>query len=106
MVMKMFYTLLASVCVLALAACDATSVTLTQENLDKVHDGMMSAQVKAILGSPTASKDEPIPVVGGTKTTYIYENKSAPRPLSEYPLRCKEPFVGRNPKPCRYGPLA
>jgi len=79
MAMKMFYILLTSVCVFALAACDATSVTLTQENLDKVHDGMTSALVKSILGSPTASKDEPIPVVGGTKTTYTYENKDGDR---------------------------
>jgi hypothetical protein len=71
-VMKKLFSLLACACVFALTACDATSVTLTQENLDKVQEGMTAAQVKAILGSPTGSKDEPIPVVGGTKTTYTY----------------------------------
>jgi hypothetical protein len=52
-----------------------TPITLTQENLDKINDGMSAAEVKAILGSPTDSKSEPIPVVGGTKTTYVYTNK-------------------------------
>jgi hypothetical protein len=35
---------------------------------------MTSAQVKTILGEPTASEDVPIPIVGGTKTTYTYDN--------------------------------
>jgi hypothetical protein len=48
--------------------------TLTQANLDRIQPDMTSAQVKAILGEPTASKDEPIPIVGGTKTTYTYDN--------------------------------
>ncbi len=47
---------------------------MTQENLDKVHDGMSSADVRGILGTPTDSQDEPIPIVGGTKTTYTYRN--------------------------------
>jgi len=48
--------------------------TLTQENLDKIQPDMSSAQVKAILGEPTETKTEPIPIVGGTKTTYTYTN--------------------------------
>jgi hypothetical protein len=48
--------------------------TLTQENLDKIQPDMTSEQVKAILGEPTDSKTEPIPIVGGTKTTYTYTN--------------------------------
>ena len=48
--------------------------TLTQANLDKIQQDMSSEQVKAILGEPTDSKTEPIPIVGGTKTTYIYTN--------------------------------
>jgi hypothetical protein len=63
---------------LALFGCGAASpFTLTQENLDKVHDGMSSADVRGILGTPTESHDEPIPVVGGTKTTYTYRNDSS-----------------------------
>ena len=59
-----------------LTACGGGSpLTLTQENLDKIHDGMSSAEVKSILGSPTESKSEPIPIVGGTKTTYVYSNR-------------------------------
>jgi hypothetical protein len=60
---------------LALIGCGGGSpLTLTQENLDKVHDGMSSSEVKSILGAPTDSHDEPIPIVGGTKTTYTYRN--------------------------------
>ncbi|MGH8047011.1 MAG: outer membrane protein assembly factor BamE domain-containing protein [Chthoniobacterales bacterium] len=55
-----------------LAACNASSLTVTQANLDKVQNGMSAAQVKAILGNPTDSKSEPIPIVGGTKTTFTY----------------------------------
>jgi len=51
------------------------STTLTQENLDKVQPNMSSQDVKAILGEPTETKTEPIPIVGGTKTTYVYTNK-------------------------------
>ncbi|MEA3189312.1 MAG: hypothetical protein QOD99_3142 [Chthoniobacter sp.] len=60
---------------LALSGCGGGSpVTLTQDNLDKIHDGMSAAEVKTILGAPTDSKTEPIPIVGGTKTTYVYSN--------------------------------
>lgn len=61
--------------VLTVAACNMTPVTLTQANLDKIQDGMSATEVKTILGSPTDSKTEPIPIVGGTKTTYVYTNK-------------------------------
>jgi len=47
---------------------------LTQENLDKVQTDMSTADVKAILGEPTSSDTETIPIVGGTKVTYIYDN--------------------------------
>lgn len=58
-----------------LAACHSGPLnTLTQANLDKIQQDMSSEQVKAILGEPTDSKTEPIPIVGGTKTTYIYTN--------------------------------
>ena len=48
--------------------------TLTQENLDKIQTDMSSADVKAILGEPTSSETDPIPIVGGTKTTFTYTN--------------------------------
>jgi len=61
----------------ALAGCGGGSpLTLTQTNLDKVHDGMSTADVRGILGAPTESKDEPIPLIGGTKTTYVYRNNN------------------------------
>jgi hypothetical protein len=72
--MKLPLSLLAVGCAAMLAGCNASSVTLTQDNLDKIQDGMSATQVKTILGAPTESKEEPIPVVGGTKTTYTYTN--------------------------------
>jgi len=74
--MKLPLSLLAVGCAAILAGCNVSSVTLTQDNLDKIHDGMSAAQVKTILGAPTESKEEPIPVVGGTKTTYTYTNSA------------------------------
>ncbi len=60
---------------LALIGCGGGSpLTLNQQNLDKIQDGMSTADVRGILGAPTESRDEPIPVVGGTKTTYVYRN--------------------------------
>ena len=49
-------------------------LTLTQENLDKVQNDMSQNDVRGILGSPTESKTDPIPIVGGTETTYTYRN--------------------------------
>lgn len=51
-------------------------MTLTQDNLDRIQEGMSAAQVQTILGAPTDSKSEPIPIVGGTKTTYVYSNEN------------------------------
>lgn len=66
---------LAVLIVSVLAACGGGSkLTLTPENFEKIEDGMSAAQVKTILGLPTDSKSEPIPIVGGTKTTYTYSN--------------------------------
>lgn len=73
----MKYVLCAALSLALLGCGAASSFTLTQENLDKVHDGMSTADVRGILGSPTESHDEPIPVVGGTKTTYTYRNDTS-----------------------------
>ena len=60
---------------LALLGCGGGSpLTLTQANLDKVQNDMSQTDVKAIFGDPTESKTDPIPVVGGTQTTYTYRN--------------------------------
>jgi hypothetical protein len=64
--------------IFTLDACKSGPLsTLTQENLDKVQNGMSTAQVKAILGEPTDSSTEPIPIVGGTKTTLTYSGDQA-----------------------------
>jgi len=71
----------ASLCLLltlSLVACGGGSpLTLNQANLDKVQQDMSPTDVKAILGNPTDSTTEPIPVVGGTQTTYIYRNDTS-----------------------------
>jgi hypothetical protein len=68
-------SLLGLLVITSLSACGGGSpVTLNQANLDKIQQGMSSAEVKSILGEPSDSKSEPIPIVGGTKTTYVYEN--------------------------------
>lgn len=51
--------------------------SLTQVNLDKIHEDMSPAEVKAILGEPADSKTEPIPIVGGTQTIYTYTSNSS-----------------------------
>jgi len=48
--------------------------TLTQANLDRVQNDMSAAEVEAILGQPTSSQSQPIPIVGGTQTTYTYQS--------------------------------
>jgi len=48
--------------------------TLTQENLDRIQNDMSQAEVEAILGQPTSSQSQPIPLVGGTQTTYNYQS--------------------------------
>jgi hypothetical protein len=47
---------------------------LTQANLDRVQTDMSAAEVQAIFGPPTSSSSKPIPIVGGTETTYSYSN--------------------------------
>jgi len=70
--------LLAIFTVFTVDACKSGPLsTLTQENLDKVQNDMSSAQVKAILGEPTDSSTEPIPIVGGNKTTLTYSGPQA-----------------------------
>jgi hypothetical protein len=63
---------------LALLGCGGGSLlTLTQDNLNKVQTDMSQADVKSILGTPTESREEPIPIVGGTETTYTYRNNTS-----------------------------
>ena len=51
--------------------------TLNQENLNKIHDDMSQDEVRNIMGAPSESKEEPIPIVGGTQTTYTYHNNTS-----------------------------
>ncbi len=63
---------------LLVAGCGfVTSMSLTQANLDKIHDNMSPKEVVSILGQPTDSKTEPIPIVGGTQTIYTYHSNSS-----------------------------
>jgi outer membrane biogenesis lipoprotein LolB len=64
--------LLAAVVILLVAACSR----LTQDNLDKVQNGMTTAQVKEILGEPTSSEtSSALGIISGT--TYTYHTNSS-----------------------------
>ncbi len=53
--------------ILVLAACSK----LTEENLQKVHTGMTTAEVEAILGKPTnSSTSNSFNILSGTTYTY------------------------------------
>ena len=72
----LFFGFIALFTIIALSACGGGSpLTLTQANVDKIQQDMSSKEVKSILGEPTETKSEPIPIVGGTKTTFVYTNK-------------------------------
>ncbi len=63
---------------LLLVGCGGGSpLTLNQTNLDRVHEDMTPAEVQTIMGPPTESHSDPIPVVGGTQTTYTYRNNNS-----------------------------
>ncbi len=59
-------TLLLFTAVAVLAACSK----LTQDNLQKVHNGMTTAEVKAILGEPTSSQSGSFLGQSGTELVY------------------------------------
>ncbi len=57
---------------LSLAACSK----LTEDNLQKVHNGMTTGDVKAILGEPTSSQTgSALGIVSGT--TYVYHTDTS-----------------------------
>ena len=68
---------------------DGTKVTTTvetpimpaakwsQANLNMIHEDMSMAEVSNVLGAPTSTRSEPIPIVGGTQTTYTYQSPNA-----------------------------
>ncbi len=63
---------------LVLAGCGGGSpLTLNQDNLNRVQQDMSQTDVRGILGAPTESKTDPIPLVGGTQTTYTYRNNNS-----------------------------
>jgi outer membrane protein assembly factor BamE (lipoprotein component of BamABCDE complex) len=64
--MKTLRTLLIFTAVVALAACSK----LTQDNLSKVHNGMTTDEVKAILGDPTNSSSGSF--LGQSGTEFVY----------------------------------
>jgi hypothetical protein len=70
----MRYILCAALSLILIGCGGGSPLTLTQNNLDKVQNDMSQADVQTILGAPTESKTDPIPIVGGTQTTYTYRN--------------------------------
>jgi hypothetical protein len=73
----MKYIVCAALSLILLGCGGGSPLTLNQDNLNKIHDDMTQAEVRDVMGAPTESKDEPIPVVGGTQTTYTYRNDTS-----------------------------
>jgi hypothetical protein len=71
--MKKLHTILLTITtVLLVAACSR----LTEENLQKVQNGMTTTEVKAILGEPTSSAtSNALGIISGT--TYTYHTSSS-----------------------------
>jgi outer membrane protein assembly factor BamE (lipoprotein component of BamABCDE complex) len=70
--MKNIFTLLIAVAALVLiTACSR----LTEDNLQKVHNGMTTDEVKTILGEPTSSQTGG--ALGITGTTYTYHTSTS-----------------------------
>jgi hypothetical protein len=64
--------LFAIVTLLLVAACSR----LTEANLEKIHNGMTTDEVKAILGDPTSSAtSSALGIISGT--TYTYHTSSS-----------------------------
>jgi len=63
--------LLAGTALLLLTACSK----LTEDNLQKVHNGMTTDEVKAILGAPTDTQSGS--VIGISGTTYVYHTSTS-----------------------------
>jgi hypothetical protein len=60
-------TFLAMAALLLITACSR----LTEDNLQKIHNGMTTAEVKDILGEPTSSDtSSALGIVSGTTFTY------------------------------------
>ena len=59
---------LALVALIALTAAACSKIT--QENFDKVNDGMSRAEVEAILGAPTEAASAGIVGISGTSATW------------------------------------
>lgn len=75
MTYRIFLIVLVAAGVILLAGVAGCS-KVNQENADKIKVGMTVAEVKAILGEPTGSKSEKVPVVGGTKMIWKSGDKS------------------------------
>jgi len=71
------YALCAALSLLLVGCGGGSPLTLNQDNLNKIHDDMSQTEVRTIMGAPTESKEEPIPIVGGTQTTYTYRNSTS-----------------------------
>ena len=68
------YILCAGLSLMLMGCGGGSPLTLNQANLDKIHEDMSQADVRAIMGEPSESKTDPIPLVGGTQTTFTYHN--------------------------------
>jgi hypothetical protein len=70
--MKRFSAILLASTVLLVTAC----ARLTEDNLQKIHNGMTTSDVKAILGEPTSSQTgNALGIISGT--TYVYHTDNS-----------------------------
>jgi hypothetical protein len=59
---------------LLIVGCSGSPLLVNRDNYNKLHDDMSEQEVQSILGPPTSSTSQPIPIVGGTETTFSYQN--------------------------------
>jgi len=69
---KFLIPFVALVALLLVTSCSK----LTEDNLQKIHNGMTTSDVKAILGEPTSSQTgSALGIVSGT--TYVYHTETS-----------------------------
>jgi outer membrane protein assembly factor BamE (lipoprotein component of BamABCDE complex) len=70
--LRNFVAAFLAVTLLSLTACSK----LTEDNLQKIHNGMTTDDVKAILGEPTSSQTgSALGIISGT--TYVYHTSTS-----------------------------
>jgi len=83
---------------LASLACNACNVgpKLTQAHFEQIHEGMTTAEVKALIGEPTGTLSASLPILGSvTRYTYDDGKSHAELVFRDDRLRVKTGSIGR-----------